>query len=60
MGESKKKQSKNTALLYHPIFLKHNPDLSHPENPNRLKTIMNYLEQKKITKKPEISLLEPF
>jgi acetoin utilization deacetylase AcuC-like enzyme len=31
--------------IYHPIFLKHNPDSTHPENPGRIEAIIDELER---------------
>ncbi|HHJ52788.1 MAG TPA: histone deacetylase [Caldithrix abyssi] len=34
------------AVLYHPIFLEHQPGSSHPESPRRLQSIMDLLQNK--------------
>jgi acetoin utilization deacetylase AcuC-like enzyme len=35
----------NTGLVYHPAYLDHDMGAGHPESPNRLRTIMQRLEQ---------------
>ena len=39
---------KNLHFYYHPIFLEHLKGLRHPENPERLRVIVDYLERKDI------------
>lgn len=34
------------AFIYHPIFLEHHPGAGHPERPERLKAIVDFLKQK--------------
>src|SRR5512139_135451 len=34
-----------TGLVYHPAYLEHDMGLGHPESPNRLRAIMQQLEQ---------------
>lgn len=34
------------AYIYHPVFEKHNPGIGHPECPERLQSIQNYLKKK--------------
>jgi len=35
----------NTGLVYHPAYLEHDMGFGHPESPNRLRAIMQQLEQ---------------
>jgi acetoin utilization deacetylase AcuC-like enzyme len=42
---------KKTGLVTSPEYLKHIPPYRHPENPERLKTILNLLKEKKIFEK---------
>lgn len=46
-----------SAIFYSPVFLKHQPPNYHPENPQRLETIINKLEKAQLTKK--IAVVEP-
>ncbi|WP_456406225.1 histone deacetylase family protein [Caldithrix abyssi] len=34
------------AIIFHPLFLEHNPGIGHPERPERLKAILDYLNEK--------------
>jgi acetoin utilization deacetylase AcuC-like enzyme len=38
-------------FYYHPVFLEHLPGLRHPENPDRLNGILQYLQEQKIWEK---------
>lgn len=38
-------------FFYHPIFLKHLEGISHPENPQRLEIIIDYLKQQSVWEK---------
>ncbi len=46
-----------TALIYHPIFLKHDTGPHHPERPSRLQSILRTLENSGIINK--LKLIEP-
>ncbi len=46
-----------TALIYHPIFLKHNTGPHHPERASRLQSILRKLEKSKLIDK--LKFIEP-
>ncbi|MFW9935046.1 MAG: histone deacetylase family protein [Candidatus Thorarchaeota archaeon] len=48
-----------TGLFYHPAFLEHDMGFSHPERPERLSAVMNFLEEKKVFKTGSIVLNKP-
>ncbi len=41
-------------FYYHPVFLEHLAGLQHPENPARLRTILDYLRQKGVWEKLQV------
>lgn len=47
----------NTALIYHPDYLKHRTGDSHPESPDRLTAIMERLDKTGLLK--ELAVIEP-
>lgn len=50
---------KKTAILYTSKYLKHNPGVSHPESPNRLKAIMKELKASGFLDREECSIIKP-
>jgi acetoin utilization deacetylase AcuC-like enzyme len=48
-----------TGVFYHPAFLKHEMGFSHPERPERLTAVMQFLEKKKVFKNGQIVLQKP-
>lgn len=46
-------------FYYHPVFLDHLAGLQHPENPARLRTILDYLQQKGIWEKLPVKAPHP-
>lgn len=48
-----------TGLFYHPAFLEHDMGFSHPERPERLSAVMNFLNEKKVFKTGSIVLNKP-
>jgi acetoin utilization deacetylase AcuC-like enzyme len=60
MSPSKKSSKKaNTAVVYHPLFLEHDTGQGHPESPQRLTSIMNYLDAQQLWKNPQIVKIQP-
>lgn len=47
----------STGLIYHPIFLKHDTGLGHPERPSRIQAILRKLERTKLIDR--LKLIEP-
>jgi acetoin utilization deacetylase AcuC-like enzyme len=48
-----------TALIFSPIYYKHNTGKGHPESPQRLHAIINELKKSHIINQPNISLVNP-
>jgi acetoin utilization deacetylase AcuC-like enzyme len=44
----------NVLFYYHPLFLKHLENVSHPESPDRLRSILSNLQEKNIYKHLEV------
>jgi acetoin utilization deacetylase AcuC-like enzyme len=49
----------NTAILYSPKFLEHDPGSDHPETPRRLKVIIDELSQSGLLLKSKCEFMEP-
>jgi acetoin utilization deacetylase AcuC-like enzyme len=64
MHEGRKKENKKnnkslpTGFIYHPDYLKHNSGLNHPENEERLLSLVEYLENKGLLS--EMKRVEPY
>ncbi len=48
-----------TALVYDTLFLEHIPPSHHPESPDRLRAIMDFLEQQGVLQHPDLLQLKP-
>ena len=48
-----------TAVIYSPIYLKHDPGPTHPESPKRLEIMINELKKSRFLEKEDCKLLEP-
>jgi len=48
-----------TALIYSEKYLEHNPGSSHPERPERLKSIVNGLKRAGLWTSPNVQIVEP-
>ncbi|NIW80781.1 MAG: histone deacetylase [Calditrichae bacterium] len=44
----------NLIFYYHPVFLEHLSGIQHPENPDRLRTIVNYLREQHVWDKLQV------
>ncbi len=49
----------NTALVYHPDYIKHNLGFDHPERPERISKVVEHLKSKNILNNPSISVSYP-
>jgi len=49
----------NTAIFYHPKFLKHDAGPGHPDTPNRLKVIVDELSRSELLKTDKCTYVEP-
>ena len=50
---------KETAIVYSPKYLEHNPGRGHPESAERLKVIMDELEKSGILENSQVEVLVP-
>ena len=48
-----------TDLVYHDLFIKHEMSADHPENPNRLRSALKYLENAGFLENERLNLLAP-
>lgn len=48
-----------TGVFYHPDYLKHDMGFGHPESPERLSTVMEFLTARKVFDNAHVSLLKP-
>lgn len=52
-------KSLKTAIFYSPIFLEHDTGPDHPDTPNRLRVIINELNQSRLLETESCRLIEP-